>query len=84
MEESCSDLQSQIEAHQAQYAKTMATLTAKMDDARKQHEQMSDKVCVCVCVRVRLRACVRVCVCVHVCVCAPKFQGFMCAWTWYC
>jgi len=66
-EESYSDLQSQIEVQQAQHVRTMTTLTAKLGDAKKQHEKMSDKVlrssvyvCVCVC------AYVSVCVYVYV------------------
>ena len=44
MVENYGDLRSQIEVQQAQHARTMTTLTAKLGDARKQHDKMSDKV----------------------------------------
>ena len=59
-EESYSDLQSQIEVQQAQHVWTMTTLTAKLGDAKKQHEKMSDKV---------HGSSVYVCAYVSVCVC---------------
>lgn len=45
MEESYRDLQSQIQSQQAQQRKTMATLTAKVEQAKRQSEQMADQVC---------------------------------------
>ena len=44
MEDSYNDLQAQIEACRVQHAASMAQLTRKMEEAKKQNNNMSDRV----------------------------------------
>ena len=44
VEDNYNDLQAQIEAQRSQHAETMALLSTKMEDAKKQNNDMSDRV----------------------------------------
>ena len=44
VEDNYNDLQAQIEAQRAQHAETIAQLSARMEDAKKQNNDMSDRV----------------------------------------
>lgn len=44
MEDNYNDLQAQIEAQRAQHAETIALLSTRMDEAKKQNNDMSDRV----------------------------------------
>lgn len=45
VEDNYNDLQAQIEAQRAQHAETVALLSARMEEAKKQNNDMSDRVC---------------------------------------
>ena len=44
VEDNYNDLQAQIEAQRSQHAETMALLSTKMEEAKKQNNDMSDRV----------------------------------------
>ena len=44
VEDNYNDLQAQIEAQRAHHAETIALLSTRMDEAKKQNNDMSDRV----------------------------------------